>query len=247
MKKLWINHSIAWKFCVFYNQNQNNIAERSIEIILFKIWTLMIQISLFKKLWIEIFMIFIFLINISSISTLLYSELIENDDCKAVISYKAWINILFNIQCDICIIKSDVYVHKKKSELNFVSKLASCVKKMILMRFKNFIIYQVYNWEKNKIHISCSIKINEKLMKKNEFISASDKKLNTQELSDAEKLFIKHSTKSSIIFSDRNENFNFLFDKLIFKTVESLKQSKKRNWLWKNSLSKNKIIFIIDD
>ena len=90
-------------------------------------------------------MILIFLINISSISTFLYSELIENSDYKAVIFYKAWINILFNVQYNIHIIKFNVYVHKKESELNFVNKLASHAKKIILMRFKNSIIYQVYN------------------------------------------------------------------------------------------------------
>ena len=183
----------------------------------------MIQISLFKKLWTEIFMISIFLINISSISTLLYSELIENDDCKAVISYETWINILFNVQCDIYIIKSDIYIHKKESELNFVSKLASCAKKMILMRFRNSIIYWVYDWEKNKIHISCNVKINKKLIKENEFISALNKRSDTQELSNAEKSFIKCFTESSIIFNDKNENFNSLSDKLVLKTVKSLK------------------------
>ena len=49
MKKLQINHSIAWKFCVSYSQNQNDIVERSIKIILFKVWVLMIQISLSEK------------------------------------------------------------------------------------------------------------------------------------------------------------------------------------------------------
>ena len=179
MKKLWIDHDIAWKLCISYSQNQNDIAKRSIKIILFRVWALMIQISLFKKLWAEIFMISIFLINISSISTFLYSELIENNDCKVMIFYKAWISTSFNIQCDIHIIKSDIYIHKKESELNSVSKLASHAKKMILMRFRDSIIYQVYDWEKNKIHISCNVEINEKLMKENEFISASDKKSDT--------------------------------------------------------------------
>ena len=73
----------------------------------------------------------------------------------------------------------NVYVYKKKSELNSADKLASHVKKMTLMKFKNFIIYWVYNWEKNKIHIFYNIEINEKLMKKNEFILISDKRLNT--------------------------------------------------------------------
>ena len=121
----------------------------------------------------------IFLINISSILTFLYSELIENNDCKTVIFYEAWINTLFNIQCSICIIEFNVYVHKKESELNFVDKLASCIKKMTLMRFRDSIIYWVYDWEKNKIHVSCSVEINEKLMKKNEFILALNKKSDT--------------------------------------------------------------------
>ena len=207
----------------------------------------MIQISLSEKLWTEIFMISIFLINISSISTLLYSELIENDDCKAVISYEVWISTLFNVQCDIYIIESDIYIHKKESELNFVSKLASCAKKIILVKFRNFIIYWVYDWEKNKIHVSCSVEINKKLMKKNESILTLNKKSDTQEFFDTEKLFIECSTESSIIFSDRNENFNFLFDELVLKTVKSSKQSKKRSWFWKNSLFENKIISTIDD
>ena len=113
--------------------------------------------------------------------------------------------------------------------MNFADKLASHAKKMTLMKFKNFIIYQVYNWKKNKIHIFYNIEINKKSIKKNEFISASDKRSDTQKLSNVKKLFIEHSTKSSIIFSDENENFNLLFDRLVFKTVKSSKQSKKRN------------------
>ena len=217
MKKLQINHSIAWKLCISYSQNQNDIVKRSIEIILSRIQTLMIQISLLKKLWIKIFMIFIFLINISSISTFLYSELIENNDHKAVISYKAWTDISFNVQCSIYIIKSDIYIHKKESKLNFVSKLASHAKKMTLVKFKNSIIYQVYNWEKNKIHVSCSVEINEKSIKENESILTLNKRLDTQEFFNTEKSFIKCSTESSIIFSDRNENFNLLSDKLALK------------------------------
>ena len=57
-------------------------------------------------------------------------------------------------------------------------------------------------------------------MKKNEFISILNKKSDTQELSDTEKSFIKCFTESSIIFSDRNENFNFLFNELALKTIE---------------------------
>ena len=97
------------------------------------------------------------------------------------------------------------------------------------MKFKNSIIYQVYNQEKNKIYISCSVEINKKLMKKNEFISTLNKKLDTQELFNAEKLFIEHFTESFIISNNKNENFNFLFDKLALKTVKSSKQLKKRD------------------
>ena len=120
-------------------------------------------------------------------------------------------------------IKFNVYVNKKEFKLNFVSKLASHAKKMILMKFKNSIIYQVYNQEKNKIHIFCSVEINKKLIKENEFILTSDKRSDTQEFSNAEKSFIKCSMKSSIIFSDENENFNSLSDELVLKTVESSK------------------------
>ena len=66
-------------------------------------------------------------------------------------------------------------------------------------------------------------------MKENESILTSNKKLDTQELFNTKKLFIECSMKSSIIFSDRNENFNFLSDELALKTVKSLKQSKKKN------------------
>ena len=101
---------------------------------------------------------------------------------------------------------------------------------MILIRFKNFITYQVYNQEKNKIYISCNIEINKKLViKENKFISALNKKSNIQKLFNIEKLFIECFTKFSIIFNDENENFNFLFNRLALKTVKSLKQSKKKN------------------
>lgn len=66
-------------------------------------------------------------------------------------------------------------------------------------------------------------------MKKNEFISALNKKLDTQELFNIEKSFIKCFTESFIIFNNKNEKFNSLSDKLALKTVKSLKQLKKRN------------------
>ena len=66
-------------------------------------------------------------------------------------------------------------------------------------------------------------------MKENESILILNKKSDTQKLFDIKKLFIEHSTKSFIISSDENENFNSLFDELVLKTVKSLKQSKKRN------------------
>ena len=84
-------------------------------------------------------------------------------------------------------------------------------------------------------------------MKENEFISALNKRSDTQELFNTEKSSIKHSTESSIISSDKNENFNSLSDRLVFKTVKSSKQLKKRDQLQKNSLLKNKIISTTDD
>ena len=72
-----------------------------------------------------------------------------------------------------------ITIYKKEFKLNSISKLASHVKKMILIKFRDSIIYWVYDWEKNKIHISYNIEINEKSIKENKFISALNKKSDT--------------------------------------------------------------------
>lgn len=247
MKKLRADHGIAWEPCAPYSQNQNGVVERSIGIILSRVRALMIQASLFEKLWAEAFMISIFLINISPTSTPLYSELIEDGGCKVVTPYEAWTGTPFNVQCGICIIGSDIYIHKEGLELDSAGKLAPCAKKMTLVGFRDSIIYQVYDREENKIHVSCSVEINEKSMKENGSISAPDKGSDTQGPSDAEKLSIERSTESPITPSDGNENFNPLSGGLAFKAVEPPKQSKKRGRPWKNPLLEDKIISTTDD
>ena len=62
-------------------------------------------------------------------------------------------------------IETETVVYKEESELKKAEKLLEHDKKMILMRYKNQSIYQLYDRESDSVIISESIDFNEDLLK----------------------------------------------------------------------------------
>ncbi len=99
----------------------------------------MIQTKLFSKLWAEINQSVIYLINILSTFMKLYSELLMNK--IALTSYKTWHDISYSHLKILRMIKTEAVVHKKNSELKKAEKLLEQDKKMILIRYRDWLIY----------------------------------------------------------------------------------------------------------
>ena len=72
IKNFMKKNSITWESCVSHSQNQNDMSKRNIEIISQRTKATIIQTCLSKKLWAEVMMLIVFLINISSIFIILY-------------------------------------------------------------------------------------------------------------------------------------------------------------------------------
>src|SRR5438046_10574730 len=61
-------------------------------------------------------------------------------------------------------IRTETIIHKKKPELKKAEKLLEQDKKMILMRYKNQSIYQLYNRKSDSVVVSESIDFNKDLL-----------------------------------------------------------------------------------
>ena len=86
-----------------------------IQIILYWMRAVMIQIKLFSKLWIEINQSIIYLINILSIFMKLYSELLINK--TALTLYEMWYDISYSYLKILKIIRTETVVYKKEFKL----------------------------------------------------------------------------------------------------------------------------------
>jgi len=128
-----------WELSVTYNQHQDETSEWAIQIILHWMRAIMIQTKLSLKLWAEIDQSVIYLTNILSTSTKLYSELLINK--TALTSYEAWHGISYSHLKILKMIGMKAVVHKEESELKKAEKLLEWDKKMILVRYKNQSIY----------------------------------------------------------------------------------------------------------
>src|SRR5437667_10253538 len=63
-------------------------------------------------------------------------------------------------------IDSDAYLYLEDKKLKKTDKINSCFKKMILIKYKDYLIYCLYNRESNLIFVSCSINVNKSSMLK---------------------------------------------------------------------------------
>ena len=112
-------------------------------------------------------------------------------------------------------------MHFKNKKLKKTDKLNACFKKMILIEYRNHLIYHLYNKESNLIFVSCSVDVNKNSMLKKLTIAEVYK----IEFSTTE--FIKFSASEShkIKSSAVNESIN----KSIFKHMTSSMRDKYKN------------------
>ena len=84
----------------------------------------------------------VFLINISSISTELFSEFLVSSEWKAQMSYKIWHSISYAMSRTLVIIEAEEYVYiiddKKVKSKNMIARF----KKMTVIDYKDSSIYQ---------------------------------------------------------------------------------------------------------
>ena len=105
----------------------------------------------------------VFLINISSISTELFSEFLT-DEQKAQTSYEIWHNISYAMSKTLIIIRVEDYIHIVDDKKVESKKLITRSKKMTVIDYKDSSIYHLYDREKNEIIFSTSIHLNKKNM-----------------------------------------------------------------------------------
>src|SRR5205809_2860249 len=85
-------------------------------------------------------------------------------------------------------ISNDAYLHLEDKKLKKTDKIDSYFKKMILIKYRDHLIYHLYDKESNSIFVSCSIDVNKNSMLKN--------------LTTAEVYKVKSSTAEFIKFDD---------------------------------------------
>ena len=92
----------------------------------------------------------------------LYSEFLT--DKTVLTSYETWHDISYSHLKILKMIRTEAVIHKKELKLKKAEKLLEQSKKMILMRYRNQSIYQLYNKESDSIIISESIDFNKDLL-----------------------------------------------------------------------------------
>ena len=131
-------------------------------------------------------------------------------------------------------IDSDAYLHLKNKKLKKTDKTDLYFKKMILIKYKNYSTYYLYNKKSNSIFVSCNVDVNKNSMLKNLIIIKIYKiecfifknftiESFTVKFVKFDKFFASefHEIKSSQI----NESIN----ELIFKHMTSLIRNKYKN------------------
>ena len=106
----------------------------------------------------------VFLINISSISTELFSELLMSSEQKAQMPYKIWHDISYAMSKTLVVIRAKDYIHVVDNKKVKSNKLIARSKKMTVIDYRDFSIYHLYDRKKNEIIFSTNIHLNEKNM-----------------------------------------------------------------------------------
>src|SRR5205809_7236826 len=108
-------------------------------------------------------------------------------------------------------IESNVYMHFENKKLKKIDKLNICFNKMILIEYKNYSIYHLYNKESNLIFVSYSIDVNKNSMLKKLTITKIYKiKFSTIKFVKFDEFFT---------FESHKINFFLQIDKLINKSI----------------------------
>ena len=145
----------------------------------------------------------VFLINISSISAELFSELLIDSEQKAQTFYEAWHDISYATSKTLVIIRAEDYVHIVDDKKVKSKKLIAKSKKMTVIDYRDSSIYCLYDRKKNEIIFFISVCLNEENMLTSSF-----------------------SNKDSVIDKEFfNEFFNESFNKLSDKTDNEISMS----------------------
>ena len=199
----------------------------------------MIQTKLSSKLWAEIDQSVIYLTNISSTFTELYSELVEN----SIMSYETWHEVSYSHSKILRMIRTEAVVHKKESELKKAEKLLEWDKKMILVKYRDQSIYQLYDRESDSVIVSESVDFNKDLLT-NE--NTENSEITNQSSIFKIKFFIKFFNKDNKkIFDSSDLMSESVKNKAkAKKNTMKISSSQKEMSIMRHERSKKKIILI---
>jgi len=211
-----------WESSAAYNQHQDETFKWAIQIILCQMKAVMIQTKLFLKLWAEIDQSVIYLINISSTFMKLYSELLT--DKIVLTSYEMWHDISYSHSKILRMIEIKAVIHKEELKLKKAGKLLEQSKKMILVRYRDWSIYQLYNKKSDSVIISESVDFNKDLL--------TNENTENSETTDQSsifkiKLFIKFFIEFFTQFFNEDNKKIFNSSNLISESVRNKAEAKK--------------------
>ena len=143
-------------------------------------------------------------------------------------SYETWHDILYSHLKILKMIEMKTIVHKKESELKKAEKLLKQDKKMILVEYKDWSIYWLYDRESDSVIISESVDFNKDLLTDENTDNITDQ----NSISETEffiKFFIKFFNK------DNKKIFNSpdLMSESVRDKVEAKKNAMKISSSWK--------------
>ena len=91
----------------------------------------------------------------------LYSELLIKTNKTVLTSYKTWHEVSYSHLKILRMIRTEAIIHKEEFKLKKAEKLLEWDKKMILVRYKNWSIYWLYDRESDSVIVSESVDFNE--------------------------------------------------------------------------------------
>src|SRR6266487_3796719 len=131
-------------------------------------------------------------------------------------------------------IRTKAVIHKEDSELKKAEKFLEQDKKMILMRYKNQSIYQLYDRKSDSVIISESVDFNEDLL--------TDENTKNNKITNQSSIFIKFFTEFFIEFFNEDNKKIFNSSDSMSESVRDKVEAKKN--IMKISSSQEKILII---
>ena len=139
-------------------------------------------------------------------------------------SYEIWHDISYSHLKILRMIRTEAVVHKEKLKLKKAEKLLEWDKKIILVRYKNWSIYWLYDRKSDSVIVSESIDFNENLL--------TDENTENSEITDQSsisetELFTEFFTEFSIQFFNEDNKKIFNSSDLMFESVRNKAETKK--------------------